>query len=192
MFARGVGRWALAALIADHASMATTARRFGVCWHTANTPRRAAEEELLEHDPTRWEAVRVVGVDEHVRRCAGGYRFVSVIVDSAPVRERRGPSRARGIVPGRCEQALTTWLAGRPGSHEGGRPEWWRWTGSAGRPGVRPPKNYRASPLVIDPSTPAPQRVQALEECRQRARRQIRGRKGQGRGLPCTRRAAPF
>ena len=35
--ARGAGRWALAALIADHASMASIARRLGVCWHTANT-----------------------------------------------------------------------------------------------------------------------------------------------------------
>ena len=93
----------------------------------------------------RWEGVRVIGVDEHVWRRAGGRPvLVTVIVDPAPVRERRGPSRARGIVPGRCEQALKTWLAGRPGSREGGRPEWWRWTGSAGRPGARPPKDYRA------------------------------------------------
>ena len=103
--------------------MASIAKRLGVCWHTANTSVLAAGEELLERDPMRWEGVRVIGVDEHVRRRAGGDRFVTVIVDPAPVRERCGPSRARGIVPGRCEQALTTWLSGRPSSREGGRPE---------------------------------------------------------------------
>ena len=36
----------------------------------------------------------------------------------------------------------------------------------------------------MDPSTPARQRAQALDKCRQRTRRQIRGRKGPGRGPP--------
>ncbi|EJF37761.1 hypothetical protein HMPREF1317_0863 [Schaalia georgiae F0490] len=58
----------------------------------------------------------MIGVDEHVRRHARGDRFVTVIADSAPMRERHGPSRALDIVSGRCEQALITWLAGRPNS----------------------------------------------------------------------------
>lgn len=67
----------------------------------------------------RWEGVRAIGVDEHVRRIAG-HTFVTVIVDPAPVRERRDPSRARGTVPGSCEQALKTWLEGRPDSWKAG------------------------------------------------------------------------
>lgn len=68
----------------------------------------------------RWEGVRVTGADEHVRRRAGADRFVTVIADPAPVRERRGPSRTRGTVPGSCEQALKTWLEGRPDSWKAG------------------------------------------------------------------------
>ena len=69
--------------------------------------------------PDALGGVRAIGVDEHVRRIAG-HTFVTVIVDPAPVRERRDPSRARGTVPGSCEQALRTWLEGRPDSWKAG------------------------------------------------------------------------
>ena len=87
--------------------------------------RRAAGEELLEHDPMRWEGVRVIGVDEHVRRRGGRPACHRHRGSGARAREAR-PSRARGTVPGRCEQALKTWLAGagsapaRAGARSGG------------------------------------------------------------------------
>ena len=85
----------------------------------------------------------MIGVDERVLRRAGADRFVTVIADPAPVRERHGPSRALDIVPGRCEQALKTWLAGRPNSWNAGI-EVVAMDGIVGHPGARSPKNSRA------------------------------------------------
>ena len=68
----------------------------------------------------RWEGVRVTGADEHVRRRAGADRFVTVIADPAPVRERRGLSRTRGIVTGHFKIGSQNVAGGRARLLEGG------------------------------------------------------------------------
>ena len=58
--------------------------------------------------------MRVIGVDENVwRHTPYGDKFVNVILDVNPVRDRRGPSRLLGMIPGRSKRVFTTWLASR-------------------------------------------------------------------------------
>jgi len=62
------------------------AAHLAVAWHTANEAILAYGEELLLADSTRFEGVRVIGVDEHVWRHRGGDKYATVIVDLTPVR----------------------------------------------------------------------------------------------------------
>ena len=81
----------------------------------ANTAVLAEGARLLINDPARCEGVRVIGVDEHVwRHTPYGDKYVTVILDVTPVRDRRGPSRLLDMVPGRSKQVFKTWLASRP------------------------------------------------------------------------------
>lgn len=71
---------------------------------------RAGLAQLIA-DPTRFDGVQVLGVDEfawrHTRR---GDKFVSVIIDLTPVRDGTGPSRLLDMVEGRSKQVFKTWL----------------------------------------------------------------------------------
>ena len=59
--------------------------------------------------------MRVIGVDEHVcRHTPYGDKYVTVIVDVTPVRDRRGPSRLLDMVPGRSKRVFKAWLASQP------------------------------------------------------------------------------
>ena len=59
--------------------------------------------------------MRVIGVDEHVwRHTPYGDKFVTVILDVTPIRDRSGPSRLLDMIPGRSKQVFKTWLASRP------------------------------------------------------------------------------
>ncbi len=78
----------------------------------ANTAVLAEGQRLLINDPTRFEGVRVIGVDEHVwRHTPHQDRYVTGILDLTPIRDRRGPSRLLDMVPGRSKQVFKTWLA---------------------------------------------------------------------------------
>ena len=85
-----------------------------MAWHTANEAILAYGEELLLADSTRFEGVRVIGVDEHVWRHRGGDKYATVIVDLTPVRDRTGPARLLDVVQGRSTRVLSSWLAARP------------------------------------------------------------------------------
>ena len=52
----------------------------------------------------------------HTRR---GDRYVTVMIDLTPVRDRSGPARLLDVVPGRSKKALKTWLAARDESWRG-------------------------------------------------------------------------
>lgn len=52
----------------------------------------------------------------HTRR---GDRYVTVIIDLTPVRDRSGPVRLLDVVPGRSKKVLKTWLAARGESWRG-------------------------------------------------------------------------
>ena len=63
---RAAVRWALTGLVVHHLTVARVAQALGVSWNTANTAVLAEGERSLINDPTRFEGVRVIGVDEHV------------------------------------------------------------------------------------------------------------------------------
>ena len=52
----------------------------------------------------------------HTRR---GDRYVTVIIDLTPVRDRSGPARLVDVVPGRSKTVFKTWLAARGESWRG-------------------------------------------------------------------------
>ena len=99
----------------DHLTVTRVAAGLGVSWHTANNAVLAEGRRVLIDDPTRFEGVAVVGVDEHVwRHTRRGDRYVTVIIDLTPVRDGRGPSRLLDMVEGRSKAVFKTWLAERP------------------------------------------------------------------------------
>ena len=108
---RGALRWALAALVIDHLTIARVADHLGVSWHTANTAVLAEGRRLLIGDPARFDGVEVIGVDEHVwRHTKHGDRFVTVIIDLTPVRDGTGPSRLLDMIEGRSKAVFRGWL----------------------------------------------------------------------------------
>jgi transposase len=106
-------RWALEALVIDHLTIARAAANLGVSWHTANTAILTAGTQLID-DPARFDGVTTIGVDEHVwRHTRRGEKYVTVIIDLTPVREKRGPARLLDMVEGRSKQVFSKWLAAR-------------------------------------------------------------------------------
>ena len=111
---RAAVRWALTGLVVHHLTVARISQALGVSWNTANTAVLGEGQRLLINDPTRFDGVRVIGVDEHVwRHTPYGDKYVNVILDVTPVRDRRGPSRLLDMVPGRSKRVFKTWLASR-------------------------------------------------------------------------------
>ncbi len=112
---RGGTRWALTGLVVSHLSVSAVAAGLGVAWHTANTAVLAEGRRLLIDDPARFDNVTTIGVDEHVwRHTRRGDKYVTVIIDLTPVRDKTGPARLLDMVEGRSKQVFKTWLAGRP------------------------------------------------------------------------------
>ncbi|MBD8021567.1 ISL3 family transposase [Brevibacterium gallinarum] len=111
---RGV-RWALEALVIDHLTVSRAAAGLGVAWHTANTAILDEGRRVLINNPSRFDGVAVIGVDEHVwRHTRHGDRYVTVIIDLTPIRTGTGPARLLDMVEGRSKHAFKTWLAARP------------------------------------------------------------------------------
>jgi len=61
-------RWALEAIVCQHLTVARVAEGLDVAWNTANDAVLAEGRRVLINDAARFEAVTVVGVDEHVVR----------------------------------------------------------------------------------------------------------------------------
>ena len=111
---RGI-RWALEGIVVGHLTIARVAEGLGVSWNTANNAVLAEGKRILIEDPGRFDGVRVIGVDEHVwRHTRRGDKYVTVIIDLTPVRDKTGPARLLDMVEGRSKQAFKTWLADRP------------------------------------------------------------------------------
>lgn len=128
VFRAGLRR-ALAGLVVQHLSMARVARGLGVSWSTANEAVLAEAHRVLINEPSRFEGVSVIGVDDSpcaLRSQAGGAPLVwrharkgrrgtsPSVIDLTPVRAGTGPARLPGMVPGRSKQVFKTWLAERP------------------------------------------------------------------------------
>ena len=108
-------RWALQALVCQHLSVARVAEGLAVSWNTANNAVLAEGRRVLIADPARFDGVAVIGVDEHVwRHTRRGDKYVTVIIDLTPVRDKTGPARLLDMVEGRSKKAFQDWLAERP------------------------------------------------------------------------------
>lgn len=111
---RGV-RWALEAIVLAHLTIARIAEGLDVAWDTANDAVLAEGKRRLIDDPHRFEGVTAIGVDEHVwRHTRKGDKFVTVIIDLTPIRDKTGPARLLDMVEGRSKAVFKQWLADRP------------------------------------------------------------------------------
>ncbi len=107
--------WALAGIVSQHLTVARVAEGLGVAWNTANDAVLAEGKRVLIDDTTRFDGVRVLGVDEHVwRHTRRGDKYVTVIIDLTGIRDGTGPARLLDMVEGRSKAAFKTWLAERP------------------------------------------------------------------------------
>ena len=114
-------RWALEAVVCQHLTVARVAEGLGVSWGTANGAVLAEGKRLLIDDPDRFDAVAVIGVDEHVwRHTRRGDKYVTVIIDLTAIRAGTGPARLLDMVEGRSKQAFKAWLAARDDSWRAG------------------------------------------------------------------------
>jgi transposase len=105
-------RWALEGLVVQHLTIARVAEALAVSWNTANHAVLAEGRRVLIADPHRFDGVSVIGVDEHVwRHTRRGDKYVTVIIDLTPVRDRAGPARLLDMVEGRSKQAFQQWLS---------------------------------------------------------------------------------
>nr|WP_253698211.1 transposase [Corynebacterium ulcerans] len=72
---------------------------------------------MVYQNPDQLIGVRVLGVDEHVRkhthRPGEPSALVTVLVDLTPSIDRTGPARLMDMVPGRSADVLRSWLKAR-------------------------------------------------------------------------------
>ncbi|THJ64796.1 ISL3 family transposase [Arthrobacter echini] len=108
-------RWALTGIVVDHLTISRVAAGLGVSWNAANDAVLAEGRRVLIDDPHRFDDVTAIGVDEHVwRHTRKGDKFVTVVIDLTPIREKTGPARLLDMVEGRSKQVFKSWLANRP------------------------------------------------------------------------------
>lgn len=170
-------RWALEGIVIDHLTVSRVAAGLGVSWHTANDAVLAEGRRVLIDDPGRFDGVRVLGVDEHVwRHTRSGDKYVTVIIDLTPVREKTGPSRLLDMVEGRSKSVFKTWLAARPQGWRDG-------VEVVAMDGFTGFKTAASEELpdavtVIDPFHVVRLAGDALDQCRRRIQRDVSGRRG--------------
>ena len=110
----------------------------------------------------------------HTRR---GDRYVTVVIDLTPVRDRSGPARLVDVVPGRSKKAIQDLaLPARPGL---------AWACRGGSHGAASPGPESAADqelpqarAVMDPFHVVSLAASKLDECRRRIQRAIAGRRG--------------
>ncbi len=89
-----------------HLTVARVAEGLGGAWDTTNDAVLAEGKPVLIDDVTRFDGVRVVGVDEHVwRHTRRSDRYVTVSIDLTPIRDGTGPARLLDMVEGHSKQA---------------------------------------------------------------------------------------
>lgn len=173
-------RWALEAIVCAHLSMSRVADALGVAWNTANNAVLAEGRRVLIADPGRFDGVRVIGVDEHVwRHTRRGDKYVTVIIDLTPVREKTGPARLLDMIEGRSKAVFKTWLAERPKDWRDGL-EVVAMDGFTGFKTAATEEIPDAVP-VLDPFHVVRLAGDALDDCRRRVQQATcghRGRKG--------------
>src|SRR5690554_7567956 len=170
-------RWALATIVLDDLSISRIANHLGVAWHTVNSAILKEGKRLLFNDPKRFEGVTVLGVDEHVwRHTRRGDKYVTIVVDLTPVRNKTGPSRLLAVLEGRSKQAFKQWLNNRPKS-------WRDQIESIAMDGFTGFKSVAQEALpqaqtVLDPFHVVRWASNMLDECRRRVQQDTLGRRG--------------
>lgn len=169
--------WALKSVVIDRMSIARVAAALASSWHTVNDAVLTVGRQLLIEDPTRFDSVKVIGVDEHCWRHTGhGSHYVTVIIDLTPLRAGTGPARLLDMVEGRSKQVFKTWLAGRPDS--------WRdqiqVVAMDGFTGFKTAaqEELPEAPAVMDPFHVVRLAGDAVEKCRRRVQQQVHGHRG--------------
>ena len=174
---RSALQWALKALVCQHLSVARVAEALDVAWNTANNAILAEGRRVLIEDPGRFDGVRVIGVDEHVwRHTRRGDKYVTVIIDLTPVRDKTGPARLLDMVEGRSKHAFKTWLADRPQSWRDGL-EVVAMDGFTGFKTAATEEVPEAA-AVMDPFHVVRLAGTALDECRRRVQLDTCGHRG--------------
>ncbi|GAA4490416.1 ISL3 family transposase [Microbacterium panaciterrae] len=175
---RGGLRWALKGIVLDHLSVSRVAAGLGVSWSAANDAVLAEGHRALIDDPARFDGVTAIGVDEHVwQHTKRGDKYVTVIIDLTPAREKTGPARLLDMVEGRSKAVFKQWLAARP--------ETWRekvevvaMDGFTGFKTAAVEELPKATP-VMDPFHVVRLAGDGLDDCRRRVQQHLHGHRGQ-------------
>ena len=109
----------------------------------------------------------------HTRR---GDRYVTVMIDLTPVRDRSGPARLLDVVPGRSKKVFKTWLSQRDQEWRG-RVEVVAMDGFTGFKSAAGEELPQAR-AVMDPFHVVSLAASKLDQCRRRVQRVITGRRG--------------
>jgi transposase len=174
--------FALKSLVIDRLSIARIAALLAASWHTVNDAVLAAGRELLIDDPTRFHGVAVIGVDEHAwRHTRRGDKFVTVIIDLTPVREKTGPARLLDMVEGRSKAVFKTWLDAQSAAFREGI-EVVAMDGFTGFK-TAAAETIPEAVAVMDPFHVVALAGDALDRCRQRVQQDTTGHRGR-RGDP--------
>ena len=174
---RAALRWGLEGLVVQHLSMSRIAAGLDVAWNTANDAVLAEGQRVLIADPTRFDGVRVIGVDEHCwRHTRRGAKYVTVIIDLTPARDGAGPARLLDMVEGRSKQVFKTWLAARPHAWRDGI-EVVAMDGFTGYKTAAVEELHHAT-AVMDPFHVVRLAGEALTRCRQRVQQDTCGHRG--------------
>ena len=174
---RGALTWALSALVLDHLTISRVAARLGVSWHTANTAVLEEVRRLLIDDRSRLDGVTVIGVDEHAwRHTRFGDRYVTVIIDLTPVRDKTGPARLLDMVEGCSKSVFKYWLEQQTAAFRAG-------IEVVAMDGFTGFKTAAAEALpdaveVMDPFHVVQLAGDALDRCRQRVQQDTLGHRG--------------
>lgn len=173
----GAIRWALAAIVLDHLSVSRVAIHLGVAWHTANNAIINEGRRSLFNDPARLYGVTVLGVDEHVwRHTRRGDKYVTVVIDLTPVRNKTGPARLLDVLEGRSKQAFKQWLQSRPKPWRG-QIESIAMDGFSGFKSAAEEVLPQAQ-TVLDPFHVVRWASTMLDDCRRRVQQDTQGRRG--------------
>lgn len=169
--------WALRGIVIDHLTVTRVAAGLGVSWSAANTAVLAEGKRRLIDDPGRFDGVTTIGVGEHVwRHTRLGDKYVTVIIDLTPARDKTGPARLLDMVEGRSKAVFKQWLAARP-------PEWSKRIEVVAMDGFAGFKTAAAEELpdavpVMDPFHVVRLAGDALDQCRRRVQQDTVGHRG--------------
>lgn len=125
----------------------------------------------------RFEGVTTIGVDEHVwRHTRLGDKYVTVIIDLTPAREKTGPARLVDMVEGRSKAVFKQWLKARLA-------EWSNRIEVVAMDGFTGFKMAAAEELpdavpVMDPFHVVRLAGDALDQCRRHVQQDLFGRRG--------------